>query len=1283
MRKLPLIIVVFLCTMMAAMAQKKEPGKKSPSVNSPAKRYGSLLWEISGKGLKKPSYLFGTMHVSDKLAFHLGDSFYNAIRSVDVVALETNPEFWQDDFSGSVFFRQQGRANGRGDIASLATQTSERMSISTFAFDSYEEIIKASLAVEPSMINGMLYRTYGTRMDDFEEDTFLDMYIFQIGKKLGKRLTGVENFEESEKLVMEAYRDMMKDRNRKRKSFDYEGIVMNPKKLEDAYRRGDLDLLDSLEALNVFSDAFQEKFLYKRNEIQARSIDTILRNTSLFVGVGAAHLPGKRGVIEMLREMGYTVRPIKMDGRSSVQKESIDKIRTRPGFTLQTADDGFYKVSIPGPKFYRFTDWEVMDLVQYADMINGAYYAVNRVKTNSAFLGHSPEVVQKKIDSFLYENVPGKILRKVPIMRNGYKGWDITNRTRRGDYQRYNIYVTPFEVVIFKMSGNGEYVIKGEEAQQFFNSVKLKEYTLSGWVNYNPKYGGFTAQFPHEPSMLKGNDFYESGRMEFAAHDPRDGNSYLIVRKDFHNMTSMEADSFELKLMDESYGWSSYIDHQIDRRFIKVNGYPGIEAAFIHKDGSFSKVKYVIRGPLYYAVIVRYSKENAAVGKFLNSFKLTPYSYPEVKLRVDSVMGFTVKSPIYPIEKAMDKELRELQEMMTRGYDDDENDFEYNDSYYSFREIGNDTTGERLFVTISKTIPYSFQKDSSKFSEYDWAEEIDSNYIYKKRKAFTLENGTRVMDIVVTDTGSSRIWISRTFFRNGHYFYITTLTDTLGEQSSLLSNFFDSFSPADTLKGESIYIRKTARFFNDLLGNDSILAKKARTNLYAVKFDSLDALLIRKAIDSLHWGMRDYVSTKQLLISKLGRLKGQANTDYLKRLYTRVGDTAAFQHTILRALLSQRNKESFVAFRDMLVQNPPILDGESSNYRGHGAWTSRSVRRMMDSRQFTLTRHYDSQWIDLYDSLGLTKAVFPDILQLLNVDDYKETIMDLLQEMVDSSYLKAADYETYYSKLFVEGRQQLKKQAAEEGQQEIERALNMRRNTYDDEDDRPMNYGNASLDQYAVLLLPFWEKHPPVREFFAQLRKTKDSRLQYNTFMLLLRNNKPVADSLFQVFATSDEYRAELYDDLKKLKLLDKFPSQYKTQASYTRSVVYNLIAGEENVVDSLVFLAKLAATYENKTGFVYFYKYRARKDDNFWQVLSTGFQPLNEQDIDTESSDFTSTSHRKLTADKPEREQLQRILNELINTQHESAAEFYDARDKTMYKSYLSQVVKSRRYRD
>src|SRR3954466_16312730 len=87
-----LIAVFFLLFFSASFSQKTK-------VPVPPKNYPSLLWEITGNGLSKPSYLFGTMHVSSKMVFHLSDSFYIAIKNADVVALETDMGTWQEDFS--------------------------------------------------------------------------------------------------------------------------------------------------------------------------------------------------------------------------------------------------------------------------------------------------------------------------------------------------------------------------------------------------------------------------------------------------------------------------------------------------------------------------------------------------------------------------------------------------------------------------------------------------------------------------------------------------------------------------------------------------------------------------------------------------------------------------------------------------------------------------------------------------------------------------------------------------------------------------------------------------------------------------------------------------------------------------------------------------------------------------------------------------------------------------------------------------------------------------------
>src|SRR5690606_9958086 len=63
-----------------------------------AQEENSLLWEISGNGLKESSYLYGTMHVSQKIAFRLDDGFYEALDKSEMVALESDPDTWLEDY---------------------------------------------------------------------------------------------------------------------------------------------------------------------------------------------------------------------------------------------------------------------------------------------------------------------------------------------------------------------------------------------------------------------------------------------------------------------------------------------------------------------------------------------------------------------------------------------------------------------------------------------------------------------------------------------------------------------------------------------------------------------------------------------------------------------------------------------------------------------------------------------------------------------------------------------------------------------------------------------------------------------------------------------------------------------------------------------------------------------------------------------------------------------------------------------------------------------------------
>ncbi|HKZ66905.1 MAG TPA: TraB/GumN family protein [Chitinophagaceae bacterium] len=1240
------------------------------------KKYPSLLWEISGKGLTKPSYLFGTMHVSSKLAFHLADSFFIGIRSADIVALETNPESWQEDMSKYELSNSGNQNYGPYGADSYMQAPNDYLRINTLKFYNYDKKIERALYSNPSAINNLLYRSYGNETSDFEEDTYLDMYIYQCGKKWGKKVAGVEKYGESMKLMMEAYKDAAKDRDIKERSFDNEdGYSSN--KLQEAYRSGNLDWLDSINKYNSFSAAFDEKFLYRRNEIQASSIDSILKSgQSLFVGVGAAHLPGNRGVIEMLRHEGYKLRPVKMGARDSQHKNQVEKVRVAVSFSTQAADDGLYKVDIPG-KFYKFGEEPGLDQRQYADMANGSYYMVTRIMTNAWMWGHNTARVNRIIDSLLYENIPGKIINKTKIIRNGYSGIDLTNKTRRGDIQRYNIFVTPFEVIIFKMSGTGEYVKNGEEAKKFFGSIQLKEYrspqhTATNWKKYSPSYGGFSIDMPHEPFI--GND----GSWIYDAQDKTSNTQYRVIRTDIHNYHFAEEDTFDLGLMAESFEASEFIDKPEKRKQTTYKGYPALECRYKDKNGAIYLTRFIIQGPHYYTLVAHGTQETV-MNKFLNSFGIAPFNYSVSKERQDTVLYYTVKSPVFPESPKEKLDIPNYNYSADDADDPSETDL-LEDGVFRSKIISNDTTGEKIFVSFFKMQRYNYIKDTTLLEKENQNPFFgDSSGIIKLKRKYELPGQMKAWENIITDKGSSRMLWSKTFYKNGIGYAIITQSDTLSKPSSFVQSFFDSFAPVDTLQGIDPFLNKSNLFFADFMCGDSIAHKRAVKNIDEVTLDSSDLPQLKKAISFLDWKEKKYLGTKKLLIGKLDDIPTKQAANYLKELYYAAGDTLDMQHSVLEVLLQQKTQYAFNIFRDIMINEPPVLDISPANELAD--YSPRFNNEMKASgRRYS----YDngSFMDELRDSLKLTKTILSGLLPLVNLDDYKNSMMQLLAEMADSNLIDQKDYETYFSKFLIEAKQELKKQVIAEKQKAIEKAEQGKENKknigtlYDKEDED--NSGNGKLRLYASLLMPYWESSPAVQSWYKQTLSSTDKRLKYNTLLLLLRNNKPYPDSLVKYFAGLDDYRYELYKDLNAAGKRLKFPGQYNNHIDLAKS---KLLAEKiYDKPDSLLYIDRLPAEVKDKKGFIYFFKYKAKKDDASWKIAIVGLVPGNSEQFEfyeqekksadyfftyynsnSRNYNFTGYNDTKIKDDEAIIDQLSKELKRTLYSRRKSAKEFYE----------------------
>lgn len=1218
-------IAVFCLALMVCFSSRAQKTKAS--------RYPSLLWEITGNGLGKPSYLFGTMHVSSKMVFHLSDSFYHAIQNCDMVALELNPYYWQRDMM--TMEASQRRLNDY-----VGRTANSFITESSFRLEKYEDNLKAALTEDPTMINGLLYRSVQSQAD-YEESTYLDLYIYQTGRKLGKKPGGVEDYYQTEQLVFESYQDMAREKNKKRPDTDGVSLGDIQKKIQEAYRRGDLDMLDSLEKFTYSSPAFIEKFLYKRNDIQAASMDSILQHQSLFVGVGAAHLPGPRGVIELLRKKGYQLRPIIMQDRDADRKEAIARIRVPVNFEAVSTDDDAITMQLPGP-LYKRTDTYVSlnsGSWQYADMDNGAYYMLTRVKTRSAINGESTKEVMKKIDSLLYENIPGKIIRKTAIVKNGYPGFDITNRTRRGDLQRYNIIATPFEVLVFKMSGNDDYV-DGQEAATFFNSIQIANHEKK-WLDFQPAQGDFTVSLPQQPIISRNTGNKDRViRWEYEAQDSATQSAYFIWKKTINSYTYLEEDTFDLSLVEESLKKSECISRETKRTLIRQDGYQALDMTFDLKNGQVMQARAILRGQHYYVVAATGPRKNAATAsRYLQSFHLTSFQYGTPALFTDTLFHFSVRTPVAPVldqrlvhmmSETMDEKFREE----VYGY------YEYwpPERYAAFRS---DTTGEVVIVKVQEYPRYFTAKDTAKFWKDELNEKQYKNMVVASRLPLQLINGCTGYEVEIRDTNTARTLIRRHLQKDNYVYTLTTLTDTLTQRSAFLRGFFDSFTPDPQKLGSSVFDNKVDRFFADYNSKDSVVRKRARASISHVYFTSKDLGKITSAVRRLSYGDKGYFEMKSAFINELGFLEDICCRDsvvkQLALLYAETADTSYFQNEVLRALARLKTSASYDTLKELLLQDPPVFD-----------------------EGFSESDLFDH----LEDSLALTRRLFPELLQLASLEDYKTAVTGLLREMKDSGQIEAKDYEDYYSKLYFDAKIELKRQQAKE-----EKMLQKESKQEEDNDADvrgvSSDLSSSDLTNYAVLLAPYYQKNAAVARYFEKLLRSKDPEVQLQAAIIMIGQQYRVPDTLWGSLAARDSYRARLLEQLEKIKRTDLLPAAYKKQPLLARAILMHSEGYEK--LDSIAVITTQKARIKEKEGLVYFFKYRIKKDDD-WKLAICGLQPVNGKDVSSED-DISKLTDRKVKTGSELEELMQSELRKLLYAKRQSASKFFeDERDRTYY---------------
>lgn len=291
-----LIFIIFVGCTDSCSAQTTTPKMLASNRDG-----NSLLWEISGNGVKKPSYLFGTFHLMCSNDIHFSENLKTALISIDEVYFEMD----LDDLSEmmSAFFLMNMK---HGQTLKDLYDSANYVKVQSFFQDTLLLPFVALQKIKPAFLESMLY----TKMLPCALLSGVEEELLKIATANKKEVRGFETMAFQAAIFDSIpYQTQAGSLLQSIDSLQW-GRVEFQRMLE-TYKMQQLDSLEVLMKEGHGLDAKNEELLLtRRNKNWVVKINTILKSKAIFAGVGAGHLIGKDGLLSLLKKEGYMVRPI-------------------------------------------------------------------------------------------------------------------------------------------------------------------------------------------------------------------------------------------------------------------------------------------------------------------------------------------------------------------------------------------------------------------------------------------------------------------------------------------------------------------------------------------------------------------------------------------------------------------------------------------------------------------------------------------------------------------------------------------------------------------------------------------------------------------------------------------------------------------------------------------------------------------------------------------------------------------------------------------------------------
>lgn len=284
MKKLAILLLALVASSTAAFSQENK----------------GLLYEILGNGLSKPSYLFGTFHIMCPQDYDLNETVKSKLKSTNQTVLELD----MDDPQMMVQMQQTMFMTDGKSLKDLLPEVDYNL-VKAYFIDSLNMPFGLLEKVKPFALSSMLYpKILGCPMQSYEMD------LVKLSKENKSEVMGLESvadqmgvfdkipYEKQAEDLLKAVSDLEKSRT----EFN---------KMIAAYKTKDIDVIAKMvaEEENGYAD-FTDVLLTDRNKNWIAKMVDYATAKSTFFAVGAGHLGGDEGVVNLLRKKGFTVRPV-------------------------------------------------------------------------------------------------------------------------------------------------------------------------------------------------------------------------------------------------------------------------------------------------------------------------------------------------------------------------------------------------------------------------------------------------------------------------------------------------------------------------------------------------------------------------------------------------------------------------------------------------------------------------------------------------------------------------------------------------------------------------------------------------------------------------------------------------------------------------------------------------------------------------------------------------------------------------------------------------------------